>query len=68
MERRTISVPALACGHCVMTIRKELGEIRGVARVEGDPTGKKITVEWNAPATLEAIKAKLREINYPAAD
>jgi copper chaperone CopZ len=51
-----------------MTIKRELGEMRGVSRVEGDPGAKKITVEWDAPATLEAIKATLREINYPAAD
>jgi copper chaperone len=68
MERKTISVPTIACEHCVMTIKRELGEIRGVARVEGDPGAKKITVEWDAPATLEAVKATLRKINYPAAD
>jgi copper chaperone len=51
-----------------MTIKRELEEIRGVARVEGDPAAKKITVEWDAPATLEAVKATLRKINYPAAD
>jgi copper chaperone len=51
-----------------MTIKRELGELRGVALVEGDPAAKKITVEWDVPATLEAIKARLKEINYPAAD
>ena len=68
MERKTLSVPAITCGHCVMTIKRELGEMRGVSRVEGDPGAKKITVEWDAPATLEAIKDTLREVNYPAAD
>jgi copper chaperone len=68
MERKTIFVPTISCGHCVMTIKRELEEIRGVARVEGDPAAKKITVEWDAPATLEAVKATLRKINYPAAD
>jgi len=51
-----------------MTIKREVGEVRGVLRVEGDPEAKKITVEWEAPATLEAIKSTLREINYPAAE
>jgi copper chaperone len=68
MERKTLSVPTITCGHCVMTIKRELGEMRGVSRVEGDPGAKSITVEWGAPATLEAIKATLREINYPAAE
>jgi len=66
MERKTLSVPRITCGHCVMTIKRELGEVKGVSRVEGDPAAKKITVEWDTPATLEAIKSTLREINYPA--
>ncbi len=68
MERETLSVPGITCGHCVMTIKRELGDIPGVSRVEGDPGAKKITVEWDAPATLAAIKNTLREVNYPAAD
>jgi copper chaperone CopZ len=68
MERKTLSVPTITCGHCVMTIKRELGEVRGVSRVEGDPAAKKITVEWEAPATLEAIRSTLRELNYPAAE
>ena len=51
-----------------MTIQRELGEIDGVKKVEGDPTAKEIDVEWDAPATLEKIKSTLEEINYPAAD
>ena len=34
--------------------------------MEGDPGKKEITLEWDAPATLEKIKATLKEINYPA--
>jgi hypothetical protein len=34
--------------------------------VEGDPENKSITVEWEAPATLEIIRNTLNEINYPA--
>jgi copper chaperone CopZ len=51
-----------------MTIKKELGEVAGVTKVEGDPAGKSITLEWDVPATLEKIKEILREINYPAAE
>ena len=42
--------------------------LEGVKKVEGDPTAKEITVEWENPATLEEIKSTLEEINYPAAD
>jgi hypothetical protein len=39
----------------------------GVVSVEGDATAKEISVEWEAPATLEAIRDLLKEIHYPAA-
>lgn len=68
MEKRKLSVPNISCGHCVMTIQRELGEIDGVNKVEGNPTTKEVTVEWDTPATLERIKSALKEINYPVAD
>jgi len=67
MERQILSIPNIRCHHCVMSIKNELGEIQGVSRVEGDPETKEITVEWDAPATLEQIKATLKDINYPVA-
>ncbi len=68
MQTKTLTIPNISCGHCVMTIKKELSEIEGVSKVEGDPGSKSITLEWDMPATLETIKATLKEINYPAAD
>lgn len=68
METTKLSIPNISCGHCVMTIKRELGEVAGVSKVEGDPGGKNITLEWDAPATIEKIKEVLAEINYPAAD
>ena len=68
METKTLHVPNISCGHCVMTIQRELGEMEGVSAVEGDAGKKRITVSWDAPATLERIKATLEEINYPAAE
>ncbi|ABW67681.1 heavy-metal-associated domain-containing protein [Desulfosudis oleivorans] len=67
METTTLNIPNITCGHCVMTISRELGEIEGVARVQGDPEAKTITVDWAPPATLDGIRAVLKEINYPAA-
>ena len=67
MESNTLSIPNISCGHCVMAIKNELSEIEGVVRVEGDPEQKEITVQWDAPASLEKLKETLKEINYPAA-
>ena len=67
MESKTLSIPNITCGHCVMAIKNELSDIEGVVRVEGDPEQKEITVQWDAPASLEKLKETLKEINYPAA-
>jgi copper chaperone CopZ len=48
-----------------MSIKNELGDLEGVMSVAGDPQAKRIEVEWDAPATLEKIRALLKEINYP---
>jgi len=50
-----------------MAIKNELGDLEGVAKVEGDPVAKTIQVEWESPASEERIKATLREMNYPPA-
>ena len=67
MESKTINIPNINCGHCVMTIKRELSELDGVTSVDGDVDGKKVTVAWAAPANEAGIKALLAEINYPAA-
>ena len=66
MAKETFSIPTISCGHCVNAIKEELGEMDGVKGVEGDPTAKTITVEWDSPVDPDSIKAKLVEINYPA--
>ena len=68
MESKKFSVPNISCGHCVMAIQNELGEMDGVSKVEGDPEKKEVTVDWDTPATLEKITSTLKEINYPAAE
>ena len=67
MERKTFTVPKISCGHCVMTIRKELEGIPGVHSVEGNAQFKTVDVQWEAPATEAEIRATLTEINFPAA-
>ena len=67
MEKKSFSIPAISCGHCVNAIKTELAELEGVSKVEGDIEGKSIEVEWDTPASEDTIKNKLVEINYPAA-
>ena len=67
MEKHKFSIPNISCGHCVKTIENELSELEGIRSLEGDPQNKTVTVEWEAPITLEKIRDTLNEINYPAA-
>jgi len=67
MDKKTFSIPNISCGHCVMSIKNELGDLDGVKTVEGDPETKHIEVEWDAPATEDQIKETLKAMNYPAA-
>ena len=67
MTTKTVSIPNLSCGHCVMTIKRKLGALAGVERVDGDVPSKQVTITWDAPATWEQIVATLNEINYPPA-
>lgn len=66
MEKTTFTIPNITCGHCVTAIKNELTELEGVLGVDGSADDKTVTVEWEAPATLETLKATLAEIDYPA--
>jgi copper chaperone CopZ len=66
MAQTTLNVPAISCGHCVSAIESELVDMQGVSTVEADAETKTVTVEWDAPASIEGIRATLAEINYPA--
>lgn len=67
MENQTFTIPNISCGHCTSTIENELKEIEGIAEVQSNIAEKAVTVTWQAPATIETIRAALKEINYPAA-
>ena len=66
MQKETLNIPNISCGHCVAAIEGELNLISGVTAVKGDPDTKQVVVHWDSPATIEAIKKVLADINYPA--
>jgi copper chaperone len=66
MASKSFTVPNISCGHCVATIKRELGELEGVTRVDADPESKQVTVQWNEPPrTWKEIRSLLEEISYP---
>ncbi len=66
MQEKKFHIPNISCGHCVRTVENELTEITGVAKVSGNPDTKDVVVAWDDPATEEAIRKVLSDINYPA--
>ena len=66
MAKQTFSVPNISCEHCIETIRNALKEVEGINLMDGDVDSKKITVEYEDPASDEKIREKLKEINYSA--
>ncbi|MBU1742599.1 MAG: heavy-metal-associated domain-containing protein [Proteobacteria bacterium] len=66
MAEKTVRVPAISCGHCLMTIKREVGEVEGVTGVDGDVDTKQVTINFDAPADWVKIAATLKEIGYPA--
>lgn len=68
MSAKKFSVPNISCHHCVMTIERELKELEGVISATADLDTKTASVEWETPASWDAIKSLLTEINYPPAE
>jgi copper chaperone len=67
MSSITYNVPNISCGHCVHTIETELSELEGVVRVRAEQMDKRVTVDYEPPATPDSIRALLTEIAYPPA-
>ena len=40
MEEKTVYIPAISCGHCVMTIKREVEDLEGIQSVEADEKTK----------------------------
>lgn len=65
MTTVTYNIPNINCGHCVHTIKMEVGDLAGVQAVEPSAENKTATITFDDPATEEQIKSLLAEINYP---
>jgi copper chaperone CopZ len=66
MEEKKVHIPTISCGHCVMTIKREVEELEGVNSVEGDEKTKMVSIKWENPATWDKIAETLKETGYPA--
>jgi len=65
MESKTFQVPNMTCNGCVNTVRTEVEELSGIVSVDVNKPAQLVTVEWEAPASWDAIKSALTKIDYP---
>jgi copper chaperone len=65
MTSRTVQVPNISCGHCAMTIQREVGELEGVKSVSVEGPTKKVKIEWDESRTSwDQIRKLMEEIHY----
>lgn len=64
MATSTYTVTGMTCGHCVASVREEVGELRGVRDVAVDlPTGA-VTATSDTPVDDPDVRAAVEEAGY----
>lgn len=64
MSTATYTVKGMTCGHCVSSVKEEVGEVTGVTSVDVDLESGRLTVESAAPVAEEAVRAAVEEAGY----
>lgn len=63
----TYSVSGMTCGHCVSSVREEVGELDGVMSVEVDLESGRVDVTAEQPLETASVNAAVREAGYELA-
>ncbi|WP_071393228.1 copper chaperone CopZ [Bacillus tuaregi] len=65
MEKITLNVEGMSCGHCVKAVEGSVGKLNGVASVKVSLENKTVDVEYNAAeVTVDAIKETIDDQGY----
>lgn len=64
MATTTYAVSGMTCGHCVASVRQEVGLIDGVTGVEVELDSGTVTVESDNPVDPAAVTAAIEEAGY----
>ncbi|MEV0234622.1 copper ion binding protein [Nonomuraea sp. NPDC050786] len=68
MATATYTVKGMTCGHCVSSVKEEVGEVAGVTSVEVDLASGLLTVESDSPVDTATIVAAVEEAGYEVAN
>ncbi|MFI7444700.1 heavy-metal-associated domain-containing protein [Nonomuraea indica] len=61
------TVEGMTCGHCVSSVKEEVGEVPGVTAVEVDLATGLLTVQSDSPVDQAKIVAAVEEAGYDVA-
>ena len=65
MREKTVHIPNISCGHCINTIKREIGDVEGSVHVSGNPETKNVTIKWQDDLEWKTIYDILEEVGYP---
>ncbi|MDH6676229.1 copper chaperone [Rhodococcus sp. LBL1] len=66
MNAAEYTVTGMTCGHCVASVKEEVGAIAGVSDVAVDLQSGRLTVTSAAPLPESAVTAAVEEAGYTA--
>ncbi|EME19535.1 heavy-metal-associated domain-containing protein [Rhodococcus triatomae] len=58
------TVTGMTCGHCVASVREEVGAVAGVTDVAVDLASGRLTVTSDVPVDEAAVRAAVDEAGY----
>jgi copper chaperone len=61
---KTVKIKGMSCQHCVMTVKKTLEEIDGIANVAVDLSTGEATFEEVRPVDGDLIREKIKKAGY----
>ncbi|GGD07555.1 heavy-metal-associated domain-containing protein [Nocardioides daphniae] len=64
MSTATYTVSGMTCGHCVASVKEEVGEVPGVTDVEVVLETGQLTVTSDEPVDAAAVSAAVAEAGY----
>ncbi|MFI7127841.1 heavy-metal-associated domain-containing protein [Nonomuraea sp. NPDC050153] len=68
MATATYTVKGMTCGHCVSSVKEEVGEVAGITSVEVDLASGLLTVESDSPVDTAKIVSAVEEAGYEVAN
>lgn len=64
MATATYTVKGMTCGHCVSSVKEEVGEVAGVTSVDVDLESGRLTVVSDGPLDEAKISGAVEEAGY----